>query len=170
MDVVTGKNRIRRRVAGTDGFTLIELLTVIVYMGILMMIATNMVDRRAGVYFATIQNDLRAASSEQEGYYFDHFTYAPSQDSLQFAASAMVTIEVQGTVGGYTMRTTHAMLTTGRCAIFMGYMEDIYEPAVTEGLMECEGGGRGGGGGGGQGCRNKSETGKEKGQGGNCEY
>ena len=170
MDVVTGKNRIRRRVAGTDGFTLIELLTVIVYMGILMMIATNMVDRRAGVYLATIQADLRTATSEQEGYYFDNFTYAPTQDSLQFGTSAMVTLEVQGTPAGYTMRTTHAMLNSARCAIFIGYIDPIFEPAVQEGLIECEGGGRGGMGGGGQGCRNKSEQGKEKGQGGNCEY
>jgi prepilin-type N-terminal cleavage/methylation domain-containing protein len=129
------------------GFSLFELLTAMVILAILAAISLKVVNARNQAYLAVMQSDLRNLASMQEAYYIQDALkpngprYAPNAKTLGLTPSADVQLTMVGMREGWTGRAQHMRRTDFRCALYMGDIKAIiqpYEPAIEEGVMECE--------------------------------
>ncbi|UCC47677.1 MAG: prepilin-type N-terminal cleavage/methylation domain-containing protein [Gemmatimonadota bacterium] len=129
------------------GFSLFELLTALVILAILAAISFKVVNARDQAFLAVIQSDLRNLAVAQEAYW--HITedwpggarYAPSLQHLDYNTSPDVQMVMAGTARGWTGRATHRRRNDFRCAMYVGDLQALiqpFEPAIEEGLMECE--------------------------------
>jgi len=135
---------------------LIEMLVVVVILGILATIGSNLMGARDKAYIAVMKADLHNLATEQARYAIDNYEYSNSAPDLPFTISEGITMELLGETLGFTARTTHRALADASCAIFMGRVSSIYSPATVCGVITCDdaaaaggGGGSSGGGGGG---------------------
>jgi prepilin-type N-terminal cleavage/methylation domain-containing protein len=141
-----------RHHVGRRGFTLVEVLVVVVILGILVSIIVKMFDSKRQAYLAEMKSDLRNFITAEEAFYHKNSRYAglmgigmgmgigPAE--LDLTLSAGVVLELNGNGTGFSGRTTHAQI-PDRCAIFWGSPATIHQPATTEGVMVCDGGGGG---------------------------
>ncbi|NIR46039.1 MAG: type II secretion system protein [Gemmatimonadetes bacterium] len=129
------------------GFTLIELLTAMVLLAVLAAISLKIVDARAQAYLAVLESDLKNLAVAQEAYYVESADrlggarYAPNMEHIEFNPSPFVQMTMVGIETGWTARAQHKLRTDFRCAVYMGDIKAIikpYEPAITEGVIECE--------------------------------
>ncbi len=135
------------------GFTLVELLAAIVIISILAAMASATVYRsKNAAYLAAMQSDLRNLIRAQEEYYAssgiyftndpgnaDGATYTKSVDGLDFTPSQNVVIKIRANNRGWSARAEHENRSPDKfyCAVFMGDIT-AYDPAVEEGVIECE--------------------------------
>lgn len=129
------------------GFTLVELLTAIVLMAILAAISLKIVNARAQAYLAVMESDLKNLALAQEIYYEESAgkpggaSYASNLNQLDVSASPNVQLQMVGQKEGWTARAQHKLRTDFRCAVYVGDIKAMiqpYEPAITEGVIECE--------------------------------
>ncbi len=136
------------RLRTIDGFTLIEMLVVVVVLGVLATIGSNVIGARENAYRAMMKADLKNLATKQAPHFTDNYQYADDLSDLTFTPSEGITMELLGEAEGFTARTTHLRLPRARCAIFMGTVSSIYSPAMESGAIRCDEAGGGGGGGG----------------------
>lgn len=126
---------------------MVELLVAMVLLGILAAISLKLVDARRQAYLAVIQHDLRNIATAQEAYWHDDYgspggpRYAPNMQQLNFTISPQVQVQMVGIKVGWSARVIHRKRTDFRCAMYVGDVKgliQIYEPAIEEGVMECE--------------------------------
>ncbi|KPK81113.1 MAG: hypothetical protein AMS25_07840 [Gemmatimonas sp. SM23_52] len=140
-------HRARDRRTKQRGFAFIELLTALVILAILVAISFKVADARAQAYLAVLQSDLRNLAEVQEAYW--HATegqpggprYAASLQHLEYNSSPEVQMVMVGTTRGWTARATHRKRNDFRCAMYVGDLQALiqpFEPAIEEGVMECE--------------------------------
>jgi len=118
-----------------------------VLMAVLAAISLKIVNARAQAYLAVLESDVRNVAVAQEAYYALQATrpggprYAPNLSALDFNPSPHVQMVLIGIESGFTARAQHKLRTDFRCAIYMGDIKGIitpYEPAITEGVIECQ--------------------------------
>jgi prepilin-type N-terminal cleavage/methylation domain-containing protein len=142
-----GTHRPRGSRVSQRGFTLFELLTALVILAILAAISFKVVNARDQAYIAVMQSDLRNLATAQEAHW--HTTedqpggarYAPSLQHLEYNSSPEVQMVMVGTTRGWTARATHRKRNDFRCAMYVGDLQALtqpFEPAIEEGVMECE--------------------------------
>jgi prepilin-type N-terminal cleavage/methylation domain-containing protein len=131
----------------TRGFTLVELLTAMVLLAVLAALSIKVVDARRQAYLAVMQSDLRNLATAQEAFYQLTQThpsgprYANSLSELDFRPSPQVQVTMVGMKEGWSARVQHRIRTDFRCALFVGDIKALiqpFEPAIEEGVMECE--------------------------------
>lgn len=126
--------RIARR-----GFTLIELLIVVVIVGILATIAIPKFSATKGKSLtASMRSDLRNLVVSQDGYLFDHGTYATTLEALNVQPSPGVELKiVAADVSGWSATATHVGGAPQTCAVFIGNATPV-APATDEGIIRCD--------------------------------
>ena len=131
----------------SQGFTLIEMIVVVVVLGILAMIGTNLIGTREKAYLTVMKADLKNIANEQAPHVLDNYQYANALTDLPYTPSDGISVELLGESAGFTARTTHLGLPAARCALFMGTVSSVFSPATVAGVISCDGlaGGRGGG-------------------------
>ncbi|UCC74616.1 MAG: type II secretion system protein [Gemmatimonadota bacterium] len=136
-----------KRAHSQKGFTLFELMAAIVILAILAALSLKIADGRKRAYLAVIQTDLRNIATAQEGYWYDSYDepggprYAPNLAQLDWNVSADVQMTMVGIAIGWSARAVHKKRNDFRCAMYVGDVKgliQIYEPAIEEGVMECE--------------------------------
>jgi type IV pilus assembly protein PilA len=122
------------------GFTLIELLVVVVILGVLAMIAIpKFQNTRGRGYAATLRSDLRALSTAQEAYFYEHGTYTDQPAVLNLDASPGVVLTiVTASAQGWAATVTHPQSFPLICALFNGNVDAPPPPALQEGLITCQ--------------------------------
>jgi prepilin-type N-terminal cleavage/methylation domain-containing protein len=129
------------------GFSLIELLVAMVILSILAAISLKITDARKRAYLAVLQSDLRNVATAQEVYYEESRNdpsgarYANNISDLNLVISPNVSLQMVGQKDAYTVRATHDKRTDFRCALYLGEIKagiQPYEPAIEEGVIECE--------------------------------
>lgn len=129
------------------GFTLIELLTAMVLMAVLAAISLKMVDARRQAYLAVMESDLQSIALAQEIYHANSFElpggpgYATNLNDLDWTPSPNITATLVAIKVGWTARVQHKLRTDFRCAVYFGDIKAMItplEPAIEEGVIECE--------------------------------
>ncbi|HUO50974.1 MAG TPA: prepilin-type N-terminal cleavage/methylation domain-containing protein [Gemmatimonadaceae bacterium] len=120
------------------GFTLIELLIVVVIIGILASIAIpKFSNTKREAYIASMRTDLRNLATAQESYFYTNDVYTTNPASLNFTSSPGVVLSIpEATAGGWSGVTTHPLVGTTKCALFMGKAAPV-APATVEGQVTC---------------------------------
>jgi type IV pilus assembly protein PilA len=121
------------------GFTLIELLIVVVIIGILAAIAIPKFRNSKGKsYAASMRSDLRNLSTAQEAFYYDSGYYASDVNSLTFSHSPGVILTVEeANAKGWAAIASHPQAWPLTCALFMGSVSTLPDPATDEGIAAC---------------------------------
>lgn len=122
-----------------SGFTLIELLVVIVVIGIIAAIAVpRYSNAREKSKASVLISDLRNLATAEEGYFYEHRTYALALDSLRFSASTAVLVTIlEATNTGWSASAVQPTQTAKRCAVFYGNAAPV-APATVEGIPACQ--------------------------------
>ncbi len=122
------------------GFTLIELLLVVVIIGILAsIVAGSFTKVRERAMLATLQNDLRVLSIQQEIYYASNGIYASDPAVANFQPSPSVTLSITYSAhGGWAATADHAGYPGHQCGIFIGNAPSgVAAPATTDDIIAC---------------------------------
>ena len=133
--------------SGQEGVTLVELITAMALLVVIAAIVISRVDVRPRAQLAVMQSDLRNLVPMQETYFAKEGEYAHSTDQLAFTTSPEVTLVMIGDQTGWSARAQHQKHTEYRCAIYIGDVTPVFDPAESEGVVEClpkKGGGKGG--------------------------
>ncbi|MGD2153178.1 MAG: prepilin-type N-terminal cleavage/methylation domain-containing protein [Gemmatimonadales bacterium] len=120
------------------GFTLIEVMVVLVLMALLAAITTKVVNAKAASALAVMKSDLRNVASAQEAYFSLHQTYTDEPTELNFEGSPSTALSLRANDTGWSAAVEHTLRENFRCAMFHGRNVTPFEPAVYEGIMECE--------------------------------
>jgi prepilin-type N-terminal cleavage/methylation domain-containing protein len=137
---LAGRSRRGDRGRRRSGFTLVELLITVVVIAILAAIAVpRYVSFRRRAYLATLRNDLRVLSIQQELYHQAHGTYTNTAALADFQESPGVQLNLTGvTTEGWAATATHTAVPGAICAIFMGTDSATDAPPATEaGKIAC---------------------------------
>ena len=123
-----------------QGFTLIELLIVVVVIGILAAIAIpKFSSTRQKAFISAMKSDLKNLASQQEVYYNDSFSYAPTLADAQAVASDGIVITINENSGtGWAATATHAALPAEQCGLYHGDADPVGgSPAAEPGIVTC---------------------------------
>ena len=97
----------------------------------------NLAGRQRG-YLAGMKYELRELATDQESYYADHSTYAPSLSELgepyQSSTGVSIALDV-GTPDGWKASASHE-ISSWRCVLFGGDVESPH-PEAQEGYPYC---------------------------------
>ena len=77
----------RPRLRAIGGFTLIEMMVVVVVLGILAAIDTNLIGACEKAYLAVMKADLKNIATEQAPHLIDNYEYANAITDLPFTPS-----------------------------------------------------------------------------------
>jgi prepilin-type N-terminal cleavage/methylation domain-containing protein len=128
-----------RRSTPSRGFTLIELLIAIVIVGILAAIAIpRFADTKGKANVAAVKSDLANLAKEQEAYFSEHASYAPTLAQLRTTPSPGVTVTlVETSATGWSATAVHPAAVPVTCAVFYGSAAPV-APATSEGVVACQ--------------------------------
>ncbi len=122
------------------GFTLVELLIVVVVIGILATIAIPKFSAtREKSYVAAVRSDLRNMASQQEIYFSQNLTYAPTTTALTMTVSQGTTITInESTSLGWAATAFHSVLAPESCGIYHGNASAAgASPATSQSVVYC---------------------------------
>ena len=119
------------------GFTLIEILLVVAIVGLLAAIAIpKFTDTKSRVYITAQRSDLANMAMQQEFFYNNGHSYAPTVVQAGITPSNGVTLSVvEASISGWSALTTHSG-TSVRCAVFYGTAVAV-APASQPGVIDC---------------------------------
>lgn len=124
------------------GFTILELMTVMVIIGLLAAIAVSRVWAvKERSYRASVKNDLRTLTVQQERYFAKNMAYASDPADLpDMAFSPGVSVQVTWTdPGGWAATAEHTSLAPENCGYFTGTAPaGSADPATASGLIACD--------------------------------
>ena len=121
------------------GFTLVEILAVVVIIGILAMILVPRFGKsKSQATFASVKSDLHNLTTMEESFFYDYQRYTADLDSLKFAVSNGVVLNVvEATNSGWSATAYHPDSWPHQCAIFFGSAA-VLPPASTAGALDCK--------------------------------
>jgi Tfp pilus assembly protein PilE len=126
------------REARRTGLTNVELIIAIVLIGVVMAIAIPAIARStARGNVAPVKADLANLVKAQEGYFYQHSSYAADPAALGVTLSPGVTATiVEATPTGWSATAAHPTPVPVTCALFYGSAKPV-APATEAGQVAC---------------------------------
>lgn len=111
-----------------------------VVIGILAAIAIpHYYNTRGRAYTAAMKTDLHNVAVAEEGYYYQHGSYAADLSQLSVSASPGVTLTIASADSvGWAGTADHPGAAEPHCAIFYGQLASPPAPATAEGTIACQ--------------------------------